>query len=92
VFTGFRPAFVLQKRSDGGTVDWQIKDTTRDPYNAATKRLWPNLGDAEGSGTDLDILSNGFKIRESGAATNTSGGTYIYAAFAENPFSIALAR
>jgi hypothetical protein len=92
VFTGFRPAFVLQKRSDGGTVDWQIKDTTRDPYNAATKRLWPNLADAEGSGTDLDILSNGFKIRESGAATNTSGGTYIYAAFAENPFKIALAR
>jgi hypothetical protein len=92
VFTGFRPAFVLQKRSDGGTVDWQIKDTTRDPYNPATKRLWPNLADAEGSGTDLDILSNGFKIRESGAATNTSGATYIYAAFAENPFAYSLAR
>ena len=92
VHCGFRPRWVIIKRSDTSGVDWQIKDAARDTYNAAVKRLWANLSDAEGSGTDMDFTSNGFKIRESGNATNASGGTYIFAAFAESPFKYSLAR
>jgi hypothetical protein len=36
--------------------------------------------------TNWDFVSNGFKIRSSWTGKNASGGTYIYMAFAENPF------
>ena len=42
-----------------------------------------------GSGNQYtDFTSNGFKIRNDATANwiNASSGTYIYAAFAENPF------
>jgi len=54
--------------------------------------LFPNLSSAEAGGVYLDVLSNGFKIRDTGAAVNGSSGAFIYAAFAENPFNIARAR
>jgi hypothetical protein len=58
--------------------------------------LLPNAADAEASGSSPndvdDFLSNGFKIRCSNAGQNASGGTYIYMAFAENPFKYANAR
>jgi hypothetical protein len=90
VYTGFRPRWVMMKRTDS-TSDWLIIDTSRDPYNVATQRLYPNLSDAEGvSGNILDSLSNGFKFRS--ANWNVSSGTYIFAAFAENPFKYSNAR
>lgn len=93
VYTGFRPKFVLVKKSSG-TSYWQVLDSTRSPYNLAGEDLFPNLSDAEAtisSGTNqVDMLSNGFKIRNTNC--NDSGGTYIYMAFAENPFKNALAR
>ena len=93
VFTNFRPRFILVK--DASTAqNWQIIDTSRDPYNVAPDILQPNLSNAEsafGSG-GFDILSNGFKIRTSSASINTSGSTMIYAAFAESPFRNSLAR
>jgi hypothetical protein len=93
VYLGFRPRFVMIKRSDAGAVNWYIFDTARDTYNAAGLELYPNLSNAEADGRpDLDILSNGFKIRSTSGGQNTSGGTYIYMAFAENPFKIARAR
>lgn len=91
IYLGFRPRFVLWKRSDS-TGSWYIQDTSRNPYNQATLSLYPNLADAETSGDDMDYLSNGFKVRDTFAYINASGGTYIYAAFAENPFTIARAR
>ncbi len=91
VFCGFRPRWVMIKRTDS-TSDWQIMDTSRDVNNAAVLALFPNLSNAETSGYNKDLLSNGFKLRDSGASTNASGGTYIYAAFAENPFKYSLAR
>jgi len=91
VFTGFRPAFVLTKRTDS-TSDWQLMDSSRDTYNVANKALFPNISDAEGTGYSKDFLSNGFKIRDSGASLNASGGTYIYMVFASNPFKYSLAR
>ena len=95
VYTGFRPRWLLIKRTDS-TYGWSIIDTARDSYNLSNAFLTPNSSGAEASGGTsdcFDILSNGFKVRSStGAATNAFGGTYIYAAFAENPFSISRAR
>jgi hypothetical protein len=90
-FTGFRPAFVLTKRTDSGG-DWQLMDSSRDTYNVANKALFPNTTDAETTGYSKDFLSNGFKIRDSGASLNASGGTYIFMAFASAPLKFSLAR
>ena len=95
VYLGFRPALVLTKRSDS-TGPWVIYDATRDLSNDAnTALLYPYASDAEYSQTGgFDLLSNGFKIRASTNIVdyNASGGTYIYMAFAENPFKNSLAR
>lgn len=91
VYCGFRPRWVMIKRTDT-TANWRILDTSRDTYNAEQYELYPNLSNAEGTFTALDGLSNGFKIRNTDTAYNSSGGTYIYACFAENPFRNALAR
>jgi hypothetical protein len=90
VYTGFRPKFVMVKRTDT-TGNWRLVDTVRGTFNATQYELYPNLSNAEGTAT-YDILSNGFKNRETSADYNASGGTYIYMAFAENPFKNALAR
>jgi len=91
VYTGFRPRFILTKRTDAVNT-WELYDTSRSAYNAATAALYPNTSAAETTDDPVDILSNGFKMRASGNAFNTSGGTYIYAAFAENPFQNSRAR
>ena len=88
VFTGFRPRFVLYKRSDS-TGAWGLRDTARDVDNPDTTYLQAQAADAEGTGNDIDMLSNGFKIRSLNFA---SGATYIWAAFAEHPFKTARAR
>ena len=96
VYTGFRPKFIMYKRTDS-TGSWGIFDTSRNTYNLSTNVLYANLSSAEytstGAGFDnIDILSNGFKPRQSNSGVNASGGTYIYMAFAENPFKSSLAR
>jgi hypothetical protein len=93
VYLGFRPRFILYKRTDS-TGDWTILDTSRSTYNAEQLELYPDSSIAEtaAGGDRLDGLSNGFKIRNSGSAINASGGTYLYAAFAENPFKYSNAR
>ena len=80
------------KRTDS-TGNWIMHDTARDTYNVADKYLLANSSGAETSGTGiLDILSNGFKARNTWLDLNASGATYIYAAFAEHPFATARAR
>jgi hypothetical protein len=95
VYTGFRPAMIIAKRSTS-IEDWQIIDTTRASYNVADIRLNPNNSNAEVSNTNggdrLDILSNGFKGRDPAGQWNASGSTYIYIAFAEMPFKHSNAR
>jgi len=91
VYLGFRPKFVLF-RSTSASRYWVIRDTSRDTFNTSTSDLYPNTTDSTGAGADIDILSNGFKLRATSATFNGSGETYIYAAFAENPFKNALAR
>ncbi len=93
IYTGFRPRWLLVKQSSSSGVNWRLLDTARDPYNVVGLGLTANTSDAETSGdTFCDILSNGFKVRQSTAAMNTSSATYIYAAFAESPFKYSLAR
>ena len=88
VYTGFRPAFIMIKRAVGGTGSWQIYDTSRDTFNETSKRLQVNTsgGELSASYTIIDILSNGFKTRNTSSNTNTSGSQYFYMVFAENPF------
>jgi hypothetical protein len=93
VYTGFRPRWILIKRTDT-TASWYIYDTTRKTFNTINEWLSPNQAVAENSATtwEVDIVSNGFKIRNNGAFSNANGGTYIYACFAESPFKYSLAR
>jgi len=87
VYTGFKPAFVLIKRSDAVN-DWLIYDHKRSGYNPKQDKLYPNSSSSEdASTTSVDLLSNGFKLRASSASQNASGGDYIYMAFGENPFT-----
>jgi hypothetical protein len=92
VFCGFKPKFVMVKRTDA-TNFWLMMDTTRNTYNVMGDGLLANTSGAEFSwNPSKDILSNGFKVRTSDAAENANGGTYVYAAFSENPFKYSLAR
>jgi hypothetical protein len=89
IYTGFKPAWLMIKRSNAGTDRWVILDSKRDTFNVSNKAVYADDSQAENPSTSeqgLDILSNGFKIRNSNTKTNTSGATYIYMAFAENPF------
>ena len=85
IYTGFKPAFIMIKRTDVAK-NWYINDNLRLGYNVNNPYISPNITAAETGGTEIDILSNGFKIRASGTGHNQSGGTYIYMAIAENPF------
>tara|TARA_R100001591_G_C4279938_1_gene164807 strand:+ start:139 stop:702 length:564 start_codon:yes stop_codon:yes gene_type:complete len=86
-FLGFKPAFVMIKRSIGGTDSWFINDAARSTFNPSTKYMRPNESSAEGTSTahKIDLLSNGFKVRSTDTAYNTSGHTYTYYAFAKAP-------
>ena len=97
IYTGFRPKYIMRKCSSnpGYGCRWEVLDTARSPYNQANANLSPNYSNAEDSTAaywGTDILSNGFKLRNTDTEDNVSGQTYIYMAFAENPFKNALAR
>ena len=102
VYTGFRPAFILVKASSGGSsasANWLILDNVRDTYNVTSSKLAPNLSTSENGGNigdstqnNYDLLSNGFKARTTNGSSNENGTTYIYMAFASNPFKYSLAR
>ena len=87
VYTGFRPAWIISKRTDNSSGgEWNILDNKRDTFNVADAKLEANNSDAEESDEMYDILSNGFKITKGDGNINASGGTYIFMAFAESPF------
>ena len=95
VYTGFRPRYIMIKRTDSAGYDWFVIDTARSTYNTANDYLAPNSSTSEngfGGATFFDILSNGYKLRTDGPSRNASSGTYVYAAFAESPFNYSRAR
>ena len=95
-YTGFRPAFLLIKRTQSASANWLIYDDKRDTYNQMQFALFPNTDAAEYTSNLLhvDFLSNGFKIRNAtyGETNAPSGHVYIYIAFAKQPFKYANAR
>jgi len=91
VYCGFRPRYILVKCSSG-VESWYTFDSARDTYNVTGNLLVPNQSLAESTFSSFDLLSNGFKVRTTNSLNNTNGATYIYAAFAENPFKNSLAR
>ena len=96
VFTGFRPAWLMVKRSNGSNTNWTILDNKRNTFNVTNTRLFANSSSADsvssGGVGSVDFVSNGFKVRDSHQDGNSSSGTYIYLAFAESPFKNARAR
>ena len=86
IVTGMKPAWLMIKKSSA-TEEWYMYDNKRTPFNEIAKGLAANLSGAEfDTGATIDFLSNGFKNTGTNTGTNASGATYIYMAFAENPF------
>jgi len=85
VYTGFKPAFIMVKKSNN-TGSWVINDSKRIGHNPNNYDLYANLTDDEEDNDRFDLLSNGFKAKSTSSPSNASGDTYIYMAFAENPF------
>ena len=95
VFTGFRVKWILIKCTNAAGQEWVMLDAVRNSYNVVDNALYANASDAEATGSTrkADFLSNGFKLRNgSSGATNLSGRTYVYAAFAEHPLKTSRAR
>ena len=87
IYTGFKPAFLMIKRSNGAGY-WVMLDSKRNLPNGTGQRLGAQANDAEYGATNIDFLSNGFKVRAANADsdTNLDGGTYVYMAFADKPY------
>ena len=88
VYTGFRPAYVIIKGTS--SANWYIYDKARNPNNVVDLELNTNANQKEATFTTLDFLSNGFKLRTTNDAFNVN--TYIYMAFADQPFKFSNAR
>jgi hypothetical protein len=87
VYTGFKPALVIIKRTDNSSgANWLLLDSVRSDINVVNENLFANISDAETSTERCDFVSNGFKLRQSGTTVNTSSGSYIFMAFAKAPF------
>jgi hypothetical protein len=91
VYTGFRPRWIMVKRSDAA-YEWWVFDTARNTFNVVDKYISPNSSASEYTFNILDINANGFKLRDGSQGWNGSSGTIIWAAFAESPFQYARAR
>jgi hypothetical protein len=88
IYTGFRPTFVIFKKTSG-TEQWSMRDTKRNPFNSTTTYISnADSTEYEDSHVDYatDFLSNGIKLRGTAGSANASGSTYIYMAWAEAPF------
>ena len=101
VHTGFKPKFILFKKSSS-TDRWFMADTARSPFNVilndadgGIKLVDASASDVEFANSpaeDFDIVSNGFKFRINDGGSNGSGATYIYMAFADSPYKYSAAR
>ena len=85
IWLGFRPAYVMIKKTNS-TGNWCIYDNRREGYNPDNDELYADLTNSLGDVEYVDILSNGFKLTSTTSATNNSGDTYVYFAFAHSPF------
>jgi hypothetical protein len=93
VALSFAPKWVMVKGISSNT-GWRIWDSEREPHNPKDKTLHPmdSQNETNYGSDDVDFLSNGFRIRDTGSYQNSDNQTYVYAAFAEHPFKTARAR
>ena len=92
IYTGFRPAFVLVKNIDSSGPNWGIQDNRREGYNPTKKMLYADSSSYEGTVQDIDLCSNGFKVRNTYNYINQNGSKIVFLAFAESPLKYANAR
>jgi hypothetical protein len=96
VYTGFRPRYVVVKKTSSSGTNWHGYDTARSPYNySGSNILKPDDSAVEltaRNDVQIDILSNGFRLIGNDIGINESGGTFIFMAFAEAPFNYSRAR
>ncbi len=98
IYTGFRPRLIITKAyssNSNNNSGWNVRDTSRDTFNEASEVIAFQNDDPtlDNSHTGIDILSNGFKLKnDTNGQSNYSGWDYIYYAVAENPFKSARAR
>ena len=85
IYTGFKPAWLMIKRTNS-TSSWGISDTKREGYNVDNDFIMADTVAAEVTNDYVDLLSNGFKIRNSGTAVGVNNSNYVFMAFAEHPF------
>ena len=86
VWTGFRPAYVMFKKTSGSNANWQVYDNKRDTENPVDNSSLPDDSAADQTDQEIDFLSTGFKIRDTGHHVNGDDTVFIYMAFAEAPF------
>jgi hypothetical protein len=86
VYLNFKPALIIVKCTSASNENWMMLDNKRDGYNVENEQLFTNTTGVEESNAEADFLSNGFKLRRDNSRMNGSGATYMYLAFAENPF------
>ena len=94
VYCGFKPAWVMIKQTNDVN-NWHIADSSRKSVNPVNMVLRANLSNTESANNtsfDIDFLSNGFKLRSTNDELNESSSSYIFAAFAESPFTTANAK
>lgn len=92
VHTGFKPAYVMVKRTDSAGY-WALSDSERSPFNVMDDALYANASNSESTPAQaIDYLSNGFKFRSTDSDSNSNSGTHIYIAFAEHPFKYSTAK
>jgi hypothetical protein len=85
IYTGFKPAWFMLREVTNAD-NWIIMDNRRLGYNKLNYHLFPNLNNADYASDRVEFRSNGMKVIDNDGSINTSGATYIYMAFAENPF------
>ena len=97
IYTGFRPAWIMVKRSSASE-NWCIWDDVRNSnVNPNGRILRPDSNTNEGgqitgsSGHAIDFLSQGFRCRTGESKINSNGSTYVYWAFADSPAKISRA-
>ena len=87
IHTGFKPAFVLYKCTTSGQ-NWQVRDAGRNPNNPLNSALYTNstVAQTTNSNNNIYFMANGFQIANADGDQNLSSGTFVWIAFASNPF------
>ena len=85
IYLGFKPAWFMLRETTNAD-NWIILDDKRQGHNGRNDMLFPNLSNAEYASDRVELTSNGVKIIDNDGSINTNDATYIYMAFAENPF------